>query len=191
MSDPREWLSQWCPQCCATPGMRCRRDRWTRIRAPRAVRLHVARGWRERRCPTSRVLAGEPCRTPGGRTASKVHSARLRPGGEELLAPPAVWDELERRDATIAVVPFWGRAGQGGSTATITLSRVEDEEMIDTERWSSRDELSYALEAPVWDRFGLFAGQPLIRGVVIWTVENRSVVIVGTRGHERFEETVW
>jgi hypothetical protein len=102
-----------------------------------------------------------------------------------------VWDELERRDATIAVVPFWGRAGQGGSTATITLSRVEDEEMIDAERWSSRDELSYALEAPVWDRFGLFVGQPLIRGEVIWTVEDRSVVIVGKRADEQFEETVW
>ena len=63
--------------------------------------------------------------------------------------------------------------------------------MIDVEGWSSRDELTYALEAPVWDRFGAFAGQPLIRGEVIWTAEGRSVVIAGTRGDERFEETVW
>ena len=42
----------------------------------------------------------------------------------------------------------------------------------------------------MWDRFGVFAGQPFIRGEVIWTVEDRSVVIVGTRGDERFEEIV-
>jgi hypothetical protein len=102
-----------------------------------------------------------------------------------------VWDELERRHAEIAVVPFWGRAGRGGSTETIILSRVENDGLIDVERWSARDELAYALEAPVWDRFGVFAGQPLIRGEVIWTVEDRSVVIVATRGDERFEETIW
>jgi len=69
--------------------------------------------------------------------------------------------------------------------------RVENGELVDVERWSSRDELACALEEPVWDRFGLFAGQPLIRGEVIWTVEDRSVVIVGTRGAERFAETDW
>jgi hypothetical protein len=102
-----------------------------------------------------------------------------------------VWDELEQRGATVAVVVFWGRAGQGGTTATIRLSRVDDDNVIEIERWSSRDELAYTLEAPVWDRFGEFARQPLIRGEVIWTVEDRSVVIVGTRGDGRFEETVW
>jgi hypothetical protein len=102
-----------------------------------------------------------------------------------------VWEELERRGAEIAVVPFWGRAGRGGRTETITLSRVENDGLIDVERWSSPDELAYALEASVWDRFGLFPGQPLIRGEVIWTARDRSVVIVGTRGGERFEETVW
>jgi hypothetical protein len=101
-----------------------------------------------------------------------------------------VREELERRGALVAVVPFWGRAGQGGTTATIRLCRVEGDEVIDVERWSSRDELAYALEAPVWDRFGLFAGLQLTRGEVIWTVEERSVAIVGTRGDRRFEETV-
>jgi hypothetical protein len=191
MSDRREWLSQWCPQCWATPGTRCRRDRLTRSGARHAVALHVARDWRERRCPTCKAAVGERCRIPGGREAWHVHTARLRPGRDELLSAPAVWDELERRQAEIAVVPFWGRAGRGGRTETITLSRVENDELIDVERWSSRDELAYALEAPVWDRFGLFAGQPLIRGEVIWTAAHRSVVIVGTRGDVRFEETVW
>jgi hypothetical protein len=101
-----------------------------------------------------------------------------------------VWEELERRQATIAVVPFWGRAGMGGNIGTVTLSRVDHDELIDVEHWSSRDELAYALEGPVWDRYGLFAGQPLISGEAIWTVQDRTVVIVGTRGDERFEETV-
>jgi hypothetical protein len=114
----------------------------------------------------------------------------LRPGRYEFLSRQAAWDELEHRGATIALVPFWGRAGRGGNVETITLSRVGDDELIDVERWTSRDELAYALEAPVWDRYGLFAGQPFISGEVIWTVEDRLVVIAGTRGGERFEETV-
>lgn len=101
-----------------------------------------------------------------------------------------MWEELEQRGATVAVVPFSRRAGRGGTAATITVSRIEDQK-VSVKRWTSRDELAHALEAPVWDRFGVFAGQPPIRGEMIWTVEDRSVVIVATRGDERFEETVW
>ena len=189
MSDRRDWLSQWCPECRAAPGTRCRRS-WLH-KSQLASHLHVARGWRQRSCPTCKACPGESCRTPSGREASHVHTARLRPGRAELLWGSAVWGELEQRGATVAVVPFSGRAGRGGTTATITLSRIEHDELVAIERWSSRHELTYALEAPVWDRFGLFAGQPPIRGEVIWTVEDRSVVIVATRGDERFEETVW
>jgi hypothetical protein len=71
----------------------------------------------------------------------EIHSARLWGGRDELLWGAAVWEELEQRGATIAIVPFWGRAGQGGTIATITLSRVEDGALVDVERWSSRDEL--------------------------------------------------
>jgi hypothetical protein len=189
VSDRREWLAHWCPTCRAAPGTRCRRDRLTS--AEPAVRLHVARGWRERRCPTCKAWPDEPCRTPSGREACQVHSARLGPVRDELVSRDAVWVELERHGATIAVVPFSGRAGRGAATtATITLSRAEGEARIDVERWSSRDELAYALEAPVWDRFGLFAGQPFVRGEVIWTVEDRSVAIVGKRGDAAFAETV-
>ena len=188
MSDRREWLSDWCPECRAAPGTRCRRDRLSK--SQHAVHLHVARGWRERSCPTCKASPGEPCRTPSGREALRVHTARLHPGHAELLWGQAVWEVLEQRGATVAVVPFSGRAGQSGTTATITLSRIEGEGLVDVERWSSRDELCYALEAPVWDRFGVFAGQPLIRGEVIWTAEDRMVVIVGKRGDRRFEENV-
>ena len=103
---------------------------------------------------------------------------------------PAVWEELERRRATVAVVPFWGRAGTGGRTDTIKLARLEDGELVDVERWTSRDELCYALEAPMWERFGTFAGHPLIRGEVIWSAEDKTVVITGRRGDRRFEEIV-
>jgi hypothetical protein len=189
VSDRRDWLSEWCPECRAAPGKRCRRS-WLSKSQP-AVRLHVARGWRARSCPTCKAWPGDPCRTPSGREASRVHTARLRPGRAELLWGQEVWDELAQRRAAVAVVPFSGCAGRGGATATIRLSRVEDDQLVDVERWTSRDEFAYALEAPVWDRFGVFAGEPFIRGDVIWTATDRSVVIVGTRGDEWFEETVW
>jgi hypothetical protein len=101
-----------------------------------------------------------------------------------------VWEELERRAAAIAVVPFSGRAGSGGRTDTITLSRPEGGALVDVELWSGRDELALALEGPVWDRYAQFAGHPLIRGTVTWTTAERLVVISGIRGGERFEEVV-
>ena len=151
--------------------------------------LHVARGWRARPCPTCKAAAGEPCRTPSGREASRTHEARLRPGGRELLSGNAVWQELEARGATVATVLFGGRAERGGRIERIALSRVDGDELVDVDRWSSR-ELYHALEAPIWDRFGSFAGQPPIAGTVTWTTADRSVVIGGRRGDARFEELV-
>ena len=193
MSCRRDWLERWCPECRAAPGARCREWRWGRGSGARSVplpRLHVARGWLSRPCPSCRARAGEPCRTPSGREASRVHTARLRPSRSELAWWLDVIAELERRGAVVAVVPFAGRAGRGGETGVIRLSRVDGDEFVDVERWTGRDELCYALEAPVWDRFGTFAGQPAISGEVIWTVEDRRVVITGRRGDRRFEEVV-
>ena len=150
----------------------------------------MARGWRARTCPVCKATAGEPCRTPSGRAASRTHEARLRPGRRELLSIEAVWRELEARGATIAIVPFSGRAGRGGRIDRIVLSRVDGNDLIDVERWTSRDELCHALEAPVWDRFGSFAGQPPIAGTVTWTSADSRVVIEGRRGDARFEELV-
>jgi len=152
--------------------------------------LHVARGWRGRSCPTCKALPGDPCRTPSGREASRIHQARLRPGQRELLSDESIWQELEARGATVATVPFSGRAGRGGRTDRIVLSRFDRDELVDVEWWSGRDELCYALEAPIWDRFGSFAGQPLIVGMVIWTAADRRVAIEGRRGEKRFEELV-
>jgi hypothetical protein len=188
MSDRALWLEEWCPTCRAAPGLRCRNPYSPKTRAP--TRLHVARGWRARPCATCRALPGEPCRTPSGRQASHTHEARLRPARRELVNGEPVWRELEGRGATVAVVPFSGRAGRGGHVDRIVLSRVDGDEPVDVERWSGRDELCYALEAPVWDRFGSFAGQPQIAGTAVWTTVDRRVVIDGRRGDERFEELV-
>ena len=101
-----------------------------------------------------------------------------------------MWLELEARGATIATVPFSGRAGRGGHIDRIVLSCLDGDELVDVERWNGRDELCHALEAAAWDRFGSFAGQPQIVGTVVWTTADRRVVIAGRRGDERFEEPV-
>ena len=161
MSDRRAWLDERCLNCWAAPGSRCRADRYSSQKRPSPVqRLHIARGWRERECPTCKALSREPCHTPSGREASQPHAARLRPARRELATRKAAWDELERRGATIAEVPFTGLAGEGGRVGAIVLGRVDGAELMDVEWWIGREELAYALEAPVWDRFGTFAGHP-------------------------------
>ena len=105
------------------------------------------------------------------------------------MSRTAVWDELERRGVSVATVPFRGRAGQGGEIDVIRLQRVRDEESREVRLWPDSDELANALAAPVWGRFGTFAGHPFVRAEVIWTVDGRSVVIVGRRGERRFEES--
>jgi hypothetical protein len=144
--------------------------------------------------PAMPEVQGEPGRvlsdTPSGLESSRVHEARLRPGRYELVARDDVWAGLQQRGATIANVPFSGHAGGGGSVDRIVLSRLQGNELVDVERWSGRDELCYAPEAPIWDRFGSFAGQPHIAGVVMWTAADRRVVIESRRGGEHFEELV-
>ena len=132
----------------------------------------------------------EPCRTPSGREASHTHQARLRPGRRELVTGQSVWHELKARGTMIATVPFTGRAGRGGRIDRFVLSRLDGDELVDAERWTSRDELRHALEAPVWDRFGSFAGQPQIAGTVTWTTADRRVVLEGRRGDEGFKGVV-
>jgi hypothetical protein len=191
LSDRRTWLDEWCPYCWSPAGARCRLQRYSsrrRSAGPSAI-MHVARGWRGRPCPSCRALAGEPCHTPSGREAARPHEARLRPGRGELVARQAVWEELERRDTTIAVVPFSGRAREGGRTGTITLSVLRGDDLVIEELWSGR-ELAYALEGPVWDRYAGFAGHPLIRGTVTWTLTDRRIRIAGRRGQTAFEETL-
>ena len=187
MSDHAKWFEEWCPDCRAAPGTRCAKHSLSKRKAPSSV-MHFARGWRCRSCPTCRAHPDDPCRTPSGREASGPHTARLRRSRRELTHDE-VWTELERRGVTVASVRFSGRAGAGGETGTIALSLLDGRS---AEIWSSewREELAYALEAPVWDRFGAFAGHPRISGAVTWTTVDRTVVVAGRRGAQRFEEVL-
>jgi hypothetical protein len=128
MSDRALWLDEWCPTCRAAPDARCRLP-WGRRTTAKPSALHIPRGWRVRPCPKCAAVPGESCRTPSGREASRIHEARLRPGRYELLARDDVWAELERGGATIATVPFSGRAGRGGSVDRIVLGQVRRDEL--------------------------------------------------------------
>lgn len=130
MSDRRTWLDEWCPTCGAAPGARCRISRRCGCRPEKLSFLHVARGWRERSCPTCKTEPGERCLTPSGREATRTHAVRLRCARDELAGCGAVWEELARRGATIALVAFSGRAGRGGETAAITLCQPEGEGLV-------------------------------------------------------------
>ncbi len=180
------WLEQWCPMCRAAPGHRCKLSRWEIDRPLQC--LHVARGWLERPCPRCEAPRGQQCLTPNGRAASQVHAARLNAARWELVSRAAVWETLELRGATAADVHFSASAGRGGQIDLIRLYRREGDELVEVERWTGRDELSYALEAPVWERFGTFAGHPHVRGELIWTVNDRRLVITARRGDRPFEE---
>jgi hypothetical protein len=171
VSDRALWLDEWCPTCRAAPDARCRVP-WGRRATAKPSALHIARGWRARPCPKCKAIADEPCRTPPGRDASLAHEARLRPGLYELRARDDVSAELERRGATIATVPL----AAAPAVDRIVLGRVRANELVDVERWSGADELCHALEAPIWDRFGSFPGQPQIAGVVLWSAADRCVV---------------
>lgn len=179
--------------CGAQPSVRCGGWHWSRDSRTRWVpgrHLHVARGWRERSCRKCGAWPGCPCRTPSGRETARIHAARLHPGRGELFVHDDIWIELEQRGASIARVPFSGRAGRGGQTERIEFLCVERARLVQVESWTSPDELCFALEAPVWARFGTFVGQPQINGELLWLSAERVVEIVATRGGRRFEERV-
>ena len=101
-----------------------------------------------------------------------------------------MWAELELRGVSVVEVAFSGLNGSGGRTGPISVSRGTEASLVAIGRWALGDELAHALEAPVWDRYGTFAGQSAIRGVVRWTTGDQTVLITGTRGDARFRETV-
>ena len=183
MSDRRLWLAEPCPTCGARSELRCQTSRY---RGKPTRFLHAARGWRQRSCPSCKAQAGELCKTPTGRRAGQPHTARLAPGRRELFADDRVWEELERWEATAALVRFSGGAGSQGSIAAVTL---EDAQKSVLARWGSGEgELPEALAAPVWGRYALFRGHPRITGLLMWEAASRSIAIAGDRGGRKFEE---
>jgi len=158
MSDRRLWLEEPCPTCGAPSGLRCQTSRYRG--KPKRV-LHAARGWRHRSCPDCKAQPGEICRTPTGRRAAQPHTARLHPGRRELFAEQGVWEELERWEASTALVRFSGGGGSHGAIAAVTVDATKRE----LARWSGGEgELPEALAAPVWGRYALFRGHPRISG---------------------------
>lgn len=138
VSDRALRLHEWCPTCRAAPGARCRMPSFSRTSPP--TPLHVARGWRARTCPTCKAPGGSMPH-PSGRQASHMHQARLDQGGTSSMPSDSVWQELKARSVTTASVPSSGRAGRGGHVDRITVSRLDDDK-LDVQRWTSRDELA-------------------------------------------------
>jgi hypothetical protein len=148
--------------------------------------LHGARGWHQRPCPTCKAGPGELCRTPTGRRAGQPHTARLGPARRELLADEQVWEELEQWRASVALVRFSGGGGNPGSISAVTLENEDGKELA---RWSSWEgELPKALAAPIWGRYALFRGHPLVTGLLMWDARARSIAITGQRGGQKFDE---
>jgi hypothetical protein len=97
-----------------------------------------------------------------------------------------VWQELERSDASAALVRFCGGGGSPGSTAAVTLEDADKDELA---RWGNGEgELPEALVAPIWGRYALFRGHPRITGLLMWDVHDRQVVVAGERGGQKFDE---
>ena len=129
---------------------------------------------------------------PRGRSGARPHSARLPPSAGELTRTEA-WEELQRRGANIATLPFAGKRRTGASFGPIRLERLENDQLTEIETWSdqrSGDALIEALRAPIVARFASFLGQPPIRATLTWTLLDRRITITGKRGDQPLEELI-
>jgi hypothetical protein len=184
--DRRLWLAERCPTCGAQAGARCQHRRSPRRKPAHTLTLHAARGWRQRPCPACQASPGEPCFTPRGRAAARPHTARLPLARGELHAPDDVWRALERLGASGALARFAGGGGRQGTLESISIQAARGEPA----GWPGEGELAGALAGPVWGRYGTFRGQPRITATLTWKVADRSLILAGRRGTERFRETL-
>jgi hypothetical protein len=84
-------------------------------------------------------LDGYPrgCFTPRGRSAASPHSARLRASFGEPTRGQA-WEELQRRGANIATLPFTGERRTGARFGPTRLERLENDQLIEVKTWSEQ-----------------------------------------------------
>lgn len=102
-------------------------------------------------------------------------------------------EELQRRGANIAALPFTGKRRTDASFGPIRLERLEEDQFIEIETWSeqrSGDALIEALKAPAVARFASFLGQPPIRATLTGTLPERRITITDKCGNESFEELI-
>ena len=151
-------------------GWRC-----TPLAASGSGRAQRARpGWASRASP--RAGGRQPGRTPRVFTSPAV----------SLHAAEDVWRALEPSGAQLALVRFTRGGGRQGTLESVSIEAAGRE----LARWWSAGEsaLAGALAAPVWGRYGAFKGQPRIAATLQWSVPERSLMLAGARGAERFEE---
>jgi hypothetical protein len=96
-------------------------------------------GWREQPAWLARGIVSAVQRRSGGSLLPAAVGAAEPTSTDDASSPPAhrlarpVRPNSERRRATIAVVPFVGRAGRGGEIDRIRLSRMECDQLVDVE----------------------------------------------------------
>lgn len=109
---------------------------------------------------------------------------------------------LAAAGAARAEVAFHGGNDEGGAES-ITLYDADGTELHTLEEWypghrgsgepppTALERLAYTLVRPVYDRYGGFAGDFSVSGVVVWDAAARTVTIEGQESvaqYESFEE---
>jgi hypothetical protein len=112
---------------------------------------------------------------------------------EEELNQKEVLALLKKKGIEKVTVKFSGGHDSGGTDG------IEFEVLGETVQWTEKEVdtirvgLFDALEAPVWDRYGSFAGEFNVYGEVVWDVKEEKVHIRGSEevcNTEEFEEEI-
>lgn len=99
-----------------------------------------------------------------------------------------VFAEIRKRDANLAVVSFSGGNDEGGADSiTLYMRTVTDKQTSSIEVGTvepDSDDFAVALEQPVRDKYGSFAGDFDVSGDLKWDATARTCVMTG-------EESQW
>lgn len=122
-----------------------------------------------------------------------------------MMTKEQVFARLAERGASKAVVPFYGGNDEGFCEGIQLLDsdgiKFEELEEAYEEHWydssgyhtkpltDPKDVLSVALCAPVYDRYGSFAGEFSVSGKVVWDVKARTVKIEESYGQMEYTDS--